>query len=230
MIKIAICDDERELREATAARLREYFAEEALIAPFESGEALLRAVREENCRYQLAVLDIELGEMNGIAVGEALNRLLPTCQIIYLTGYLDYAPDAYATRHTYYVYRPTMEKHLPLALQKSMTALAEAENGQLVLPQKGGQLVLEKREISLPGAAAAGDQAVPGGRAVRDHRPGTGGAAGTAGEPGLSAVPQQLCGEPGPCGGVSAGELPDEGRDGGAHQPRLLPCRAGAVP
>lgn len=62
MIKIAICDDERELREATAARLREYFAEEALIAPFESGEALLRAVREENCRYQLAVLDIELGE------------------------------------------------------------------------------------------------------------------------------------------------------------------------
>ena len=148
MIKIAICDDERELREATAARLREYFAEEALIAPFESGEALLRAVREENCRYQLAVLDIELGEMNGIAVGEALNRLLPTCQIIYLTGYLDYAPDAYATRHTYYVYRPTMEKHLPLALQKAMTALAEAENGQLVLPQKGGQLVLEKREIS----------------------------------------------------------------------------------
>ena len=129
MIKIAICDDERELREATAARLREYFAEEALIAPFESGEALLRAVREENCRYQLAVLDIELGEMNGIAVGEALNRLLPT-------------------RHTYYVYRPTMEKHLPLALQKAMTALAEAENGQLVLPQKGGQLVLEKREIS----------------------------------------------------------------------------------
>ena len=35
MIKIAICDDERELREATAARLREYFAEEALIAPGE---------------------------------------------------------------------------------------------------------------------------------------------------------------------------------------------------
>ena len=140
MIKIAICDDERELREATAARLREYFAEEALIAPFESGEALLRAVREENCRYQLAVLDIELGEMNGIAVGEALNRLLPTCQIIYLTGYLDYAPDAYATRHTYYVY-------LPLALQKAMTALAEAENGQLVLPQKGEQLVLGKQTI-----------------------------------------------------------------------------------
>ena len=49
MIRIAICDDERELREATAARLREYFAEEALIAPFESGEALLRAVREEGC-------------------------------------------------------------------------------------------------------------------------------------------------------------------------------------
>ena len=38
MIKIAICDDERELREATAARLREYFAEEALIAPLKAGK------------------------------------------------------------------------------------------------------------------------------------------------------------------------------------------------
>ena len=37
MIKIAICDDERGLGEATAARLREYFAEEARIAPFASG-------------------------------------------------------------------------------------------------------------------------------------------------------------------------------------------------
>ena len=216
MIKIAICDDERELREATAARLREYFAEEALIAPFESGEALLRAVREENCRYQLAVLDIELGEMNGIAVGEALNRLLPTCQIIYLTGYLDYAPDAYATRHTYYVYRPTMEKHLPLALQKAMTALAEAENGQLVLPQKGEQLVLEKQTILYMERRL---------RVTKLYL-----ADGQCVTTGLSAVPQQLCGEPGPCGGVSAGELPDAGRDGGAHQPRLLPCRAGAVP
>ncbi len=36
---------------------------------------------------------------------------------------------------------------LPLALQKAMTALAEAENGQLVLPQKGEQLVLEKQTI-----------------------------------------------------------------------------------
>ncbi|MFR6411364.1 MAG: hypothetical protein ACLUNX_04465 [Angelakisella sp.] len=42
-----------------------------------------------------------------------------------------------------------MEKHLPLALQKAMTALAEAENGQLVLPQKGEQLVLENRQSSI---------------------------------------------------------------------------------
>lgn len=149
---------------------------------------------------------LSLGEMNGIAVGEALNRLLPACQIIYLTGYLDYAPDAYATRHTYYVYRPTMEKHLPLALQKAMTALAEAENGQLVLPQKGGQLVLEKREIShlerrlrVTKLYLADGQCVTTALGLEEP-------AGTAGEPGLSAVPQQLCGEPGPCGGVSAGE------------------------
>ena len=40
-----------------------------------------------------------------------------------------------------------MEKYLPLALEKAVAALADAERGQLVLEQKSGQLVLEKREI-----------------------------------------------------------------------------------
>lgn len=148
MIRIAVCDDESAIREVIAARLREYFPEEVLISLFESGEMLLRAVREKDCCYQLAVLDIELGEMNGIALGEELNRLLPGCQIIYLTGYLDYAPDSYATRHIFYVYKPTMEKYLPLALEKAVVAMADAERAQLVLKQKSGQLVLEKREIA----------------------------------------------------------------------------------
>ena len=149
MVKIAVCDDEKELREMTAAWLRDYFApQEVLLSLYDGGEALLRAVREENCRFQLAVLDIELGDTDGITVGEELNLLLPACQIIYLTGYLDYAPDVYATRHVYYVYRPRMEEHLPKALEMALAALHEAENSRLVLPQKNGQLVLEKREIT----------------------------------------------------------------------------------
>lgn len=147
MIRIAVCDDESAIREVIAARLREYFKEEVLISLFESAEVLLRAVREKDCHYQLAVLDIKLGEMTGIELGKELNQLLPSCQIIYLTGYLDYAPDSYATRHIFYVYKPTMEKYLPLALEKAVAALADAESGQLVLKQKSGQLVLEKREI-----------------------------------------------------------------------------------
>lgn len=110
MYRIAVCDDNRALLEAAAERLRIYFeGEEIVLSLFETGEALLNSVREKDCLYQLAILDIELGEMNGIEVGDELNRLLPDCQIIYLTGYLDYAPEVYSTRHTYYVYKPTMK-------------------------------------------------------------------------------------------------------------------------
>lgn len=149
MYRIAVCDDNRELLEAAAEHLRTYFEkEEIVLSLFEDGETLLDSVKNKNCLYQLAILDIELGEMNGIEVGDELNRLLPDCQIIYLTGYLDYAPEVYITRHTYYVYKPTMEKHLPLALEKAVAALEELEHGRLVLPQKNGQLMLEKREIT----------------------------------------------------------------------------------
>lgn len=150
MYRIAVCDDNRELLEAAAERLRIYFeGEEIVLSLFETGEALLNSVREKDCLYQLAILDIELGEMNGIEVGDELNRLLPDCQIIYLTGYLDYAPEVYSTRHTYYVYKPTMEKHLPLALEKAVAALEELIHGRLVLPQKGEQLVLKNRRSSI---------------------------------------------------------------------------------
>lgn len=149
MYRIAVCDDNRELLEAAAEHLRTYFEkEEIVLSLFEDGETLLDSVKNKNCLYQLAILDIELGEMNGIEVGDELNRLLPDCQIIYLTGYLDYAPEVYSTRHTYYVYKPTMEKHLPLALEKAVAALEELEHGRLALPQKNGQLMLEKREIT----------------------------------------------------------------------------------
>ena len=148
MYRIAVCDDNRELLEAAAEHLRTYFEkEEIVLSLFEDGETLLDSVKNKNCLYQLAILDIELGEMNGIEVGDELNRLLPDCQIIYLTGYLDYAPEVYSTRHTYYVYKPTMEKHLPLALEKAVAALEELIHGRLVLPQKGEQLVLEKQTI-----------------------------------------------------------------------------------
>ena len=148
MYRIAVCDDERALLDATAAYLRRYFGdEEIMLSVFEDGESLLRSVLKEGCRYQLAILDIELGKRNGIEVGDELNRRLPDCQIIYLTGYLDYAPEVYATRHTYYVYKPTMEKHLPLALEKAVRSLAECAAGQLVLPQKSGHLVVEKKNI-----------------------------------------------------------------------------------
>ena len=57
MVKIAVCDDEKELREMTAAWLRDYFApQEVLLSLYDGGEALLRAGREEDCRFQLAVL------------------------------------------------------------------------------------------------------------------------------------------------------------------------------
>ena len=78
MYRIAVCDDNRELLEAAAERLRIYFGgEEVVLSLFETGEALLNSVREKDCLYQLAILDIELGEMNGIEVGDELNRLLP---------------------------------------------------------------------------------------------------------------------------------------------------------
>ena len=47
--------------------------------------------------------------MNGIELANELNSTLPECRIIYLTGYLDYAPDVYTTEHVWFVLKDRID-------------------------------------------------------------------------------------------------------------------------
>lgn len=84
MIKIAVCDDEKEDRETLCSLLEMYQygrSERIEIKPFESGEQLLMS----EYRPDIVFLDIVMRERDGIQTGVEMKRKFPEIIIVYIT-------------------------------------------------------------------------------------------------------------------------------------------------
>lgn len=74
------------------------------------GEAL-EMMKEEPC--EVAFLDIQMRRMNGIILARQMKEIYPKINIVFVTGYFEYAGEAFALYASGYVYKPvTPEKIL----------------------------------------------------------------------------------------------------------------------
>ena len=60
----------------------------------------------------IALLDIEMPEMNGIELTARIKQLRPDIVVIFLTGYAQYALDAFSVHANGYLMKPVMEEKL----------------------------------------------------------------------------------------------------------------------
>ncbi len=121
MMNIAVCDDNPEHIKYTVSLIRqELNSYEVDIESFTSADRFLCAVRQDHYCADLAVLDIEIGEENGIDLAEELNALLPACRIIFLTGFANYISESYRARHVWFVLKSDAEKYLGAALRRAI--------------------------------------------------------------------------------------------------------------
>ena len=95
--KVAICDDNQQetrflesLVQAWAAR-NEYRVHTDL---FPSAEAFLFQY-EEKKDYDILLLYIEMGEMDGVALAKLVRKDNETVQIVFVTGYSEYISEGY---------------------------------------------------------------------------------------------------------------------------------------
>ncbi|MFI3213248.1 MAG: LytTR family DNA-binding domain-containing protein [Eubacteriales bacterium] len=96
MIKIAICDDDIHITFQIEDLIHEFEKlNEFEIEVYSSGEELLRGINEQNERYDLIFLDVEMGVLNGIDTAHEIRKLDKYCLIIYITTYVKFAPTAF---------------------------------------------------------------------------------------------------------------------------------------
>lgn len=92
-MRIAICDDEKEYRELVRRYVDFYFTEHHIateIVEFDCGEKLLDS---ENV-FDIAFLDIEMQETNGIQVAKEISKRNKNIVIFIVTAYNSYLDDA----------------------------------------------------------------------------------------------------------------------------------------
>lgn len=95
MFRIGVCDDEAYFRQDLEKRLEAYFKEkpfEPEIHIFEKGQALLDEA--EKSPFDLVFLDIEMPDMDGIALGKHLKAIVEDTLLIYVTSYDAYISQA----------------------------------------------------------------------------------------------------------------------------------------
>lgn len=124
MLRIAICDDDAlhlsYIKQLTEVILKEQKPE---ISEYSGANELLFKIDGSDYVPNIALLDIQMSDIDGISLAKELNQITPDCKIIFISSYLNYAPDVYDTDHIYYVLKSQLEEKLPVALGKAVASL-----------------------------------------------------------------------------------------------------------
>ena len=146
--KIAICDDSQ--RDAEYVRnLLELWAKEKGISLhtecFVSAESFLFQYAEEK-DYDILLLDIEMGAMDGVTMARNIRRENETVQIVFITGYSDYIAEGYEVAALHYLLKPVNQEKLFGVLDRAAEKLRQ--NERCLNMQLSGELVrIPLREI-----------------------------------------------------------------------------------
>ena len=106
----AICvDDESLILEMTVSECRKLPQLEEVTGFTHPTEALRWL---DGHPADLALLDIEMPEMNGIALAARIKELRPNTAILFVTGYSQYAVDAFALHASGYLLKPVRREQL----------------------------------------------------------------------------------------------------------------------
>ena len=151
MLSIAVCDDIPLHLEDVRTRVQQFMRgtkEIFEIAAFSSSGELWQKI-EEGWHPQIAVLDIEMDGENGISLAKRMNETLPDCRIIFLTSYINYAPEVYETQHIWFVVKNRADEFFEPAMQKALESLTEdtAAIPGIMIREKGSQILVPVREI-----------------------------------------------------------------------------------
>lgn len=127
--KLAICDDEQtqiEYVTSLASSWSEREGHTCEVRSFPSAEAFLFAYEDDKA-YDILLLDIEMGAMNGVDLAKTIRQTNDTVQIIFITGFPDFIAEGYEVSALHYLMKPVSEEKLHAVLDKATANLAKSE-------------------------------------------------------------------------------------------------------
>lgn len=144
MVKFAVCDDEREIADLVAEKLREFYPDECEIKCYVDGETLLA----DNARelFDAFFLDIGMPALDGFSLAEKIRVDNPFAKIIFVTNHTELAHIGYLYGAFRYVRKFALEEELretALSLKREFDMQSEF----LLLKTARGEIVADVENI-----------------------------------------------------------------------------------
>ena len=117
------------------------------ILAYSDGLKMLGDLEDGRFSECIFILDIELGNCNGINVGERILTVLPDAQIIFMSGYDDYYEDVYDVSHIYFLQKPVSETSLTKALAIADKRLLDVKQDCFYVENRSGRFVVPYSKI-----------------------------------------------------------------------------------
>ena len=123
---ILICDDDAAFGTRMAEYVAAYFAARSILVQTavctSAGQALETPELE---LYQLAFLDVDMPNVNGMALGRQLKQRCPGLKLVYVSAYLEFALEGYTVNAYRYLLKRDIARTLPKCLDDLLAALTD---------------------------------------------------------------------------------------------------------
>ena len=146
--KIAICDDSVVDQNYIFNMTQQWATQRQhtiQINIFPSAESFLFNYAEQK-DYDILLLDIEMGDMNGVSLAKKIRQTNETIQIVFITGFPDFISEGYDVSALHYLMKPVSAKKLSDVLDKAVTNLGKKEKS-VIFTVDGESLRVPSREI-----------------------------------------------------------------------------------
>ncbi len=140
MLRIAICDDSVDARDALRLQLEKILMEEAekIVYEFSTGAGTVRWLENHPGEIDLLFLDVEMAGLNGMAAAEAIRRFDTEIIIVFVTGYADYVFDGYKVNALDYIMKPANAERLLEVVRRVRTQLDHRRNEMYLMKNAEG--------------------------------------------------------------------------------------------
>ncbi len=128
-MRIAICDDSK-LDTEFVAQMVSAWAENRKIdvhtMTFSSAESFLFHYAEDKS-FDILLLDVEMGQMDGVTMAKRIRQENATVQIVFITGYSEYISEGYEVAALHYLMKPVSQKKLSDVLDRAAEKVRQNE-------------------------------------------------------------------------------------------------------
>lgn len=140
MLRIGICDDSADARDALRIQLEKILNEEKeqIVYEFSTGAGAVHWLQNHPGEIDLLFLDVEMAGTNGMAAAEAVRGFDTELIIVFVTGYSDYVFDGYKVNALDYIVKPAKSERLLEVLRRVRAQLDKRKNDVYVFKNADG--------------------------------------------------------------------------------------------